>query len=355
MSDPKERPLTVTPDLQALPASLSAAWVNDALATVQREYGVAPADLLAQAGLDAQAFANPTALVPLIDVVRLFACVLARTGDHALGLRLGGNVQARSYPVLGYVIMGSANLGEAIDRLLRFERIVGELGRAALADEDEDGDRLFLRWDCPVPMPYARYLRDAAVAGWVGFARALLDGERAPLEVRFEHPEPPPAERKLYEQFFRCPVHFSAPHTGIVFPRAWLRLPLRSADPALGGIMEQHAARLLADFSSGMNLANEVRSAIYRRLPGGDPDIDSVAADLGMTARSLQSRLRKAELTFSDLVDDIRRSLAAVLVADERLTLVNVALLLGFSEQSSFTRAFRRWYGMAPGEYRRGA
>jgi len=352
MSDPKEPPITISPDLQALPASLSAAWVSDALATVQRAYGIAPEELLAQAGIDARALANPGALVPLIDVVRLFACALVRSGDHALGVRLGASVQPRSYPVLGYVIVGSANVGEAIDRLLRFERIVGELGRASLVDEGDDC--LLLRWDCPVPMPYARYLRDSAVAGWVAFARAMIDGDPAPLEVRFEHPEPPPAERQVYEDFFRCPVRFAAPHTGMVFRREWLAWPLRSADPSLGGIMEQHAQKLLADFSSGINLANEVRSAIYRRLPGGEPDIDTVAADLGLTVRALQARLRKAELTFSDLVDDIRRSLAAVLVADSRLTLVNVALLLGFSEQSSFTRAFRRWYGVAPGEYRRG-
>lgn len=351
MPDQKDQPLPVSPDLQALPASLSAAWVNDALATVQKEYGIVPADLLAQAGVDARAFANPTTLVPLIDVLRLFATALGRTGDNAMGLRLGANVQPRSYPVLGYVIMGSATLGEAIDRLLRFERIIGELGRASLGDED--AEHLLLRWDCPVPMPYARYLRDAAVAGWVGFARSLLDGDYAPLTARFEHPEPPPAERAVYEKIFRCPVQFGAPHTGIVFPRGWLKLPLRSADAALGGIMEEHAARLLADFSSGINLSNEVRSAIYRHLPGGEPDIETVADDLGMTVRALQARLRKADVTFSDLVDDIRRSLAAVLVADERLTLVNVALLLGFSEQSSFTRAFRRWYGMAPGEYRK--
>lgn len=343
--------LTISPDLQALPASLSAAWINDALNTLQREYGIVPAELIAQAGIDPQVLANTTALVPLIDAVRLFALALARTGDHTLGLKLGGNVQARSYPVLGYVIMGSANLGEAIDRLLRFEKIVGELGQASLGDETTD--TLLLRWDCPVPMPYARYLRDAAVAGWVGFARALLDGGRAPLAARFEHPEPPAAERAAYEAFFACPVQFGAAHTGIVFPRAWLQLPLRSADPALGGIMEEHAARLLADFSSGINLANEVRSAIYRHLPGGEPDIETVAADLDMTVRALQTRLRKADVTFSDLVDDIRRSLAAVLVADARLTLVNVALLLGFAEQSSFTRAFRRWYGVAPGEYRK--
>lgn len=343
--------LTISPDLQSLPASLSAAWINDALNTLHREYHIAPDELLAQAGLDPQLLANLTALVPLIDVVRLFALALARTGDHTLGLKLGGNVQARSYPVLGYVIMGSANLGEAIDRLLRFERIVGELGRASLSDES--ADNLFLRWDCPVPMPYARYLRDAAVAGWVGFARSLLEQQRAPLAARFEHPEPPPAERAAYEAFFACPVHFGAAQTGIVFPRSWLQLPLRSADPALGGLMEEHAARLLADFSSGMNLANEVRSVIYRHLPGGEPDIDSIATDLGMSARALQTRLRKADMTFSDLVDEIRRSLAAVLVADERLTLVNVALLLGFAEQSSFTRAFRRWYGVAPGEYRK--
>lgn len=343
--------ITVSPDLQALPASLSAAWINEALATVQQMYGLAPADLLAQAGVDAQVLASPTTLVPLIDVVRLFAVVLARTGDFTLGLKLGARVQVRSYPVLGYAIMGSANLGEAIDRLLRYERIVGELGRASRAD---DGDDVVLRWECPVPDPYARFLRDAALAGWVGLARGLLDAPvTSPRVVYFEYPQPVAAEREQYEAFFACPVEFGAPFTGVRFPRDWLALPLRSADPALGGLMDEHAARLLADFPAGLNLVNEVRSAIYHGLAAGEPDIESVATGLGMGARALQARLRKAGLTFSDLVDDVRRSVAAVLVADERLTLVNVAFLLGFAEQSSFTRAFRRWYGTAPGEFRR--
>jgi len=342
--------ITLTPDLQALPASLSAAWINDALGTVQKVYGIAPEELLAQAGIDAQFAGNPTALVPLIDVMRLFAVVLARTGDNTLGLQLGAHVQVRSYPVLGYVIMGSANIGEAIERLLRFERIVGELGRASL--EDNNGVML-LRWDCPIPDPYARYLRDAAVAGWIGLSRALVDVVTSPQEVRFEHAAPPAAERAQYEAFFGCPVQFGCARTGIVFPREWLALPLRSADPALGNIMEEHAARLLADFSSGINLVNEVRSAVYRRLASGEPDIETIAEDLGMASRALQARLRKSEITFSELVDDVRRSAAAVLLEDERLTLVNAAFLLGFAEQSSFTRAFRRWYGMAPGEYRK--
>lgn len=342
--------ITVSPDLQALPASLTAAWISDALATVQKEYGLAPDELLAQAGVDAQALANPTALVPLIDVMRLFATVLGRTGDNTLGLKLGGNVQVRSFPVLGYVIMGSANIGEAIERLLRFEKIVGELGRASL---EEHGDALLLRWYCPVPDPYARYVRDAAVAGWIGLSRAVIDVVTSPQEVHFEHPAPPAAEIAVYEGFFRCPVRFGQPHTGILLPREWLALPLRSADPALGNIMEEHASRLLADFSSGINLVNEVRSAVYRRLASGEPDIETIAADLGMASRALQARLRKSDLTFSELVDEVRKSAAAVLIEDERLTLVNAAFLLGFAEQSSFTRAFRRWYGVAPGEYRR--
>lgn len=341
----------VSPELQALPASLSAAWISDALATVEAAYGIAPEDLIAQAGIGPQSLATPTALVPLIDVVRLFTVVLVRTGDHSFGLVLGSHAQVRSFPVLGYVIMGSATLGDAVSRLLRFERIVGDIGRASLADAGDD--LLLLRWDCPFPPAYARYLSDAAVAGWVAIARAVLGERRCPQEVRFAYPEPPAAERAAYESFFGCPVMFGAPHAGLLFPRAWLDLPLRSADPALRGIMETHAAQLLADFPSGMNLANEVRSAVYRQLSAGDPDVETIAAVLQMTPRVLQSRLRKANLTFSDLVDDVRRSLAAVLVADERLSLVNVAMLLGFAEQSSFTRAFRRWYGVAPGEYRR--
>ncbi len=346
-----ETMLKISPDLQSLPASLSAAWVSDALLTVQREYGMAPAVLLAEAGVAADALERPDALLPLIDVFRIFVHVLVRSNDHALGLVLGAGVQPRSYPVLGYVILGSATLGEAIDRLLRFERIVGELGRTTLNDEG-DG-HLSLRWECPVPMPAARYLQDAAIAGWVALGRAIQDAQYAPLRACFAFPEPSSDERRRYESFFGCTVAFNAPWSGVVLQRDWLALPLRSADPLLGDMMEQRARALLADFSAGQNLGNEVRSAIYRRLTSGEPSIDVVAADLGLTTRSLQIRLRKSSINFTELVDDLRRSLAALWAADARLTLMDVALLLGFAEQSSFIRAFKRWYGMTPGEYRK--
>lgn len=343
--------IPVSPDLQALPASLSAAWVKDALVTLERLYGIAPARLMAEAGLDPAVLANPSALLPLIDVLRVFVRAFAITRDHAIGVRLGAAVQIRSYPVLGYAIMGSANLGEAIRQLQRYERVVGELGRATLLDDG--GDDVFLRWECPIPMPWARYVRDAAVAGWIGVARAVLEGVDAPLEAHFEHVPLTAAEESVYAEVFRCPVRFGMPMTGVRIPRAWLTLPLKSADPALGELMERHANELLADFGGGINLVSEVRSAIYRRLSGGEPDVESVAGDLGLTGRALQARLRKADLTFSDLVDEVRKSLASVLVGDDGMSLVNVAFLLGFAEQSSFTRAFRRWYGVAPGEYRR--
>lgn len=341
----------VSPTVQALPASLSAAWIADALATVQAVYGIAPEEAMAGAGVDGRILAEPASLVSLVDALRIFGSLLVRTGDHTLGLQLGSRVQVRSYPVLGYIVMGSATLGDAIGRLLRFERIVGEVGRASL--EEVDAAHVFLRWDCPLPAPYARYVTDAAVAGWVAVARAVIGQPRSPLEAHFAYPAPPPGEQDAYRVYFGCPVAFDAPRTGVLLSRELLALPLQSADPALRDIMEGHAAQLLADFSSGLNLANEVRSAIHAQLAGGEPDIAGVATALGMTARALQSRLRRANLTFSDLVDEVRRSLAAVLVADDRLSLVNVAMLLGFSEQSSFTRAFRRWYGMAPGEFRR--
>lgn len=338
----------ISPDLQSLPASLSAAWVSDALATVEQTYRLDTGELLATAGMTPEALREPTALVPLIDVARLFALVLQRTGDEAFGLRLGAAAQVRSFPVLGHAVLGSADLGGAITRLLRYERVVGELGTARL---EEDGEDARLWWDCPVPMPYARYVREAAVAGWVAVARALMQEPLAPLAVYFQHAAP--ADATPHAQVFGCPVHFDAPDTGVVFPRAWLALPLRAPDMALGVIMGEHAARLLADFPAGLNLVNEVRSAIYRRLASGEPAIEDVATDLQLTARALQARLRKAGASYSEIVDGLRRSLAAALVTDERLPLVDVAFLLGFSEQSSFTRAFRRWFGCAPGEYRR--
>jgi AraC-like DNA-binding protein len=139
----------------------------------------------------------------------------------------------------------------------------------------------------------------------------------------------------------------------VEFDAALLDAPVVSADPGLKALMDEHAGNLLASYRERMNLANEVRERIARTLPNGEPALATVAAELGLTGRVLQNRLKEAGSHFTELVDEVRAQLARDYLSDSKYTLIDVAFLLGFSEQSSFSRAFRRWTGQAPVDYRK--
>jgi AraC-like DNA-binding protein len=133
-----------------------------------------------------------------------------------------------------------------------------------------------------------------------------------------------------------------------------LQQPLNTADPGLAVMMEREARELLADFQGSTNLVSVVRSEIYRLLTEGEPGLEAVAAELGMPSRTLSSRLLSRGVRFQDIVDGLRQRLAELYLQDPALSLTDIALLLGFAESSSFSRAFRRWRSMSPNQWRRG-
>ncbi|HVL01289.1 MAG TPA: AraC family transcriptional regulator, partial [Dongiaceae bacterium] len=335
-------------------SSISAAYLQSLLPPLAQHYGLDQDALLQRAGLSTQDWQNPEALLPLFQAGALFLEILRQSGDHGLGLVMGSLVQPRSYQVLGYAMMSSANLGEAIDRLIRYEKLVGKLGSTELLREDGE---CRLRWHCPFSGDWTRYLKEAAIAGWVTFARSLLAGEGtqviAPARVCFDHAALIPPER--YEAVFHCPVTMNAGWCGVEFSAQLLALPLHSADPGLRKLMDAQASQLLQDFEQTANLVNEVRACIAQALPNGEPSLDTVAARLQLTARALQHRLKQNGVAFKELVDSVRRALVLHYLRDPATSLQDITFLLGFSEQSAFSRAFRRWQGCSPQQYRKRA
>jgi len=329
-------------------SSVSAAYLQSLLPTLAQHYGLDLNTLLERAGLSAQDWQDPEALVPLFQAGALCLEILRASGDHGLGLVMGTRVQPRSYQVLGYAVMSSANLGEAIDRLIRYEKLVGKLGSTQLL---RDGDRCRLQWHCPFSGDWTRYIKEAAIAGWVTFARALLTDAVAPTQVCFDHPALIPPQR--YDEVFHCPVTMNAGWCGVEFDARLLSLPLHSADAGLRKLMDAQAAQLLQDFEQTTNLVNEVRAQIAQTLPNGEPALETVAERLQLTPRALQHRLKQNGVAFKELVDSVRRVLVLHYLRDSQTSLQDTAFLLGFSEQSAFSRAFRRWQGCTPQQYRK--
>lgn len=340
--------LPVDPAIAGTDRSVASAYLASILPGLADHYGLDMDAVLVEAGLDPAILSQTSRMVPLVDAMRLFLVILSRTSDPAMGFEIGRQVRARSYQVLGYAILSSDDLGQAIERLMRFEKLAGNLGDTSLV---RDGDTVRLAWHCPIDGEPARFLTEAAITGWVTFARQLVDAAPSPLRVCFRHGSNA-VDVARYEAHFQCPVVFNADFDGVEVPETFLRLPLSGADPGLSGMMEREASQLLADYDSQTNLVNAVRSEIYRLLADGEPTVEQVAGRLDMAERTLQGRLRKQGASFQEVLDGLRRSLAALYMQDVRLSLTDIGLLLGFAEQSSFTRAYRRWHGESPARAR---
>lgn len=326
--------------------SVSATYIHSMIPAGER-YGLDAEALMREAGLDPAQVAQPGHRVPLFHAFRLAELAAERSGDPCFGLEVGKTVRAKSFQVLGYSAMSCRTLGEAVERLRRYEKLVWDIGITTLSEEDEVAvlemmpEGISLVPDQVIEM---------AICGWVSFGRWILREPQPLLEVRFRHARIGPLER--YEEIFECPVLFEQNANQIRFPNRVLHAPLMDADAALLELMDQQGEKLLAEYAQETNIINEVRAQVCRALQDGDPDIAAVAAQLGLTSRGLRRRLDRAGSNFQSISDGVRRDLALNYLNNTELGMLDVAFLLGFSDQSAFNRAFRRWTGQAPGQYK---
>jgi AraC-like DNA-binding protein len=168
--------------------------------------------------------------------------------------------------------------------------------------------------------------------------------------MRFLHAAPD--DTLPFEKFFNCPVRFAAGENAIIFDRELLSRPLVQADAELNLAMRDEARLVIARLQGGHDIVSRVRQALVPLMPKCETMLKHVAASLGVTPRTLQRRLVQAEVSFHGLLDSSRRELAQVYLRDSSLSALDVALLLGYAEQSSFTRAFRHWFGTTPSAWR---
>jgi AraC-like DNA-binding protein len=186
---------------------------------------------------------------------------------------------------------------------------------------------------------------------FVMFGRQLTGVEWAPLAVHFQHPSPP--DQTEYQRIFRAPVHFSQPENSLLVARAVLDLPNRRADPELCRYLQRHADTLLAQYARPATFVDQVRRHVLEGLRQQDVNVARLARQIGVSPRTMHRRLQEHGTSYQTLLDTVRYDLARSYLGERHLAIDEVAFLLGFAETSAFYRAFKRWTGMTPGEYRR--
>jgi AraC-like DNA-binding protein len=326
----------------------SAAWVRGIVELLAGE-GVDGKDVLAAAGIDPASLDAPGARLATDSISAVWEIAVERSGNPFIGLAQPHVVRPAVFDVVGYAMMSCANLRDAFERLVRYLRILSDAltltrcedgrGRYSLSFELHGGER---------PVPRARM--EFILVTVNTFCRWVSGRDLNPLEVAFAYP--PPADSALYRQAFRCPVSFDARVCSLTFAADDLEKPLSTSNPGLATQHERYAGEYLERFDNGQT-SYRVREAIVRRLPDGEPRRDQVARELCMSERTLQRRLEDESASFGQLLNDTRRGLAVQYLNRLHLSLAETAYLLGFSEQSSFFRACKRWFGLPPGEYRR--
>ncbi len=308
-----------------------------------RVKGHAPETLLAELPLNPE---DRDGRVPESVGAELFDRAAAALQDDAIGLHVGESVRPGHYGVLGYVAMNCANLGEALDCLRRYQALVVDLGGVEVRTT---ADTLTLSWSPRTERPY-RHLADFNLAGLVTFTRWIAGRDARPLRVDFMFEAP----RSLaeHQRLFGCELRFGQPAYALALPLSALGAPLIQPDPSMRELMLRLADKQLLELPRGDDLLAKARAWIAKRLNQPPVELDAVAASLALSARSLQRRLADEGLTFSQLVEQVRRELAERYLTDATLDLTDIAFLLGYSEQSAFQRAFKRWTGATPAQWR---
>jgi AraC-like DNA-binding protein len=336
----------------AVNSSVSVAYLQGLLDYLGRQ-GLDTAALLASVQLSPQLLVQRDQRIAASAYLELLGHGARLTGDAQLGLHLGEAVRPGYYGVLGYLIMSCATLGDALHRQARYAALVGNLGQAELADEPPRPGLeplVALSWR-PLLAQQARQLSEETLAGWVTFGHWISGLEMPPTEVRFQHAAP--VDCAEYQRIFRCPVLFEQADNALVFPKRLLATALGQADAQVRVMLDAYADRLLGEIQQGHSVLDRARLELSRQLPELGADLQQIAARLALSPRTLQRRLREAGLSFSQLVDETRQQLVLHYLCDPALELAEIAFLVGFSEPGSLARAFRRWTGQSPGEYRR--
>ncbi len=324
----------------------SSSWMRG-VATTLNEQGLDAAALFAEVGLAIEELDDCDRRWPTEALSRLWVLAAERSGNPDIGLAKLDAPRPDNYGVAGYAMMSSATLLAGLTRLIRYMCLVSDAVTITL--EPGDGGR-WVRTDvyggeCPIP----RQRYDYGVVNLLNLCRWMLDRRLTPLSTRFSHAVP--LSIASYNKAFQSPLEFDAPFNGFLIAEQDLACKLTTSAPELAAIHDRIADEALERLVK-TDTAHRARTAIAKLLPDGSPLRSAIAAELGLSDRTFQRRLADEGISFSDLVEDVRRELAQRHLADSRMTLTDIGYLLGYADQSTFFRASNRWFGESPGEYR---
>lgn len=316
--------------------------------TLARERGAEPDHILRDAGLPTDLFANPRAEISFLQMKALVDTVLQRTGDNGIGVEVGWRLPPTAFGNLGYGLLCSATLQDALELCLRFWHLPGRVVRASLSRSGATCTIDFILI-APVPEPNHHLILESTLASLYRSFQLLAGATAADLEVWFQGPPPAYADHVTARL---GQVRYNMPATQFRFSAHLLQTPLAMHNPT--GL--QFAIQQCEREESLLNeIDHPVREKVRRNLVLGNagyPSLQKMSEILSMTTRTLRRRLEDEGIQYKIMVEEAKRRDAIRLLDDQVMEIQQVAILLGYQDPANFTRAFRQWTGQTPSQYR---
>ena len=310
------------------------------------EYGINSHDVLVGTGLQKEYLLSGENHISLKDMIALIENAVELAPEGGLGIRIGSAETISTMGVLGYALMSCATEYEAAEIGLRFQQTASS---TMLIEGSEDQGRARIELKSMVPLGKALvFCVEENISGICATSSQYATEPVFPLEIHLNYPKPSYAS--LYEEYFNCPILYNQPHN--VF---WTRLPndkpLQYTNPVSAKICINLVEQLVERYKNEEDLILQVRKILLRK-PGFFPSMNYVAEELAVSPRTLHRKLEELDFSFSELVDDIRKDLAIDYLSQSNLTVTEISNFLGYSDESSFRRAFKKWTGKNPSHFR---
>jgi AraC-like DNA-binding protein len=315
---------------------------------LETHYSTNPAAVFAAAGIDKASAMQRTGRIPIDTVRKLWAEAIRVSGDPHIGHVVGRSIRPASAYALGFAWLASATLAEGLERQVRYSRVLTTFFSAEYeAGVNESCLRVLAAGKDETLLPTSA---DVALTMTLRFCRLASRDDFAPLRVCFKQELDDPTTLARYRAYFRCPVEFGAAENAIYFDTVALNEPLPGASVNLVAENEKILDRYLSELRTG-EFSHKVRQAVAKALPSGKVTEEEVAQRLHRSVSSLQRYLRAEGTGYRAILEQTREHLAREHLMAGDHPIAEIAYLLGYADQSTFTRAFKRWTGMSPGAF----
>jgi AraC-like DNA-binding protein len=311
-------------------------------------YGIDPEPLFREKGIDPESLFDEGARVSLEVYQELDVEAARLSGDTYFGLKGAEYTRPAHLGALGFAWLASSSLRTGFQRLSRYARVIQEKLTIELKEDDEF---FYVHMDAHMPLLNKRIRENGQLAAVTKFCRMIAGDDFNPVRILMKQPKPD--DPGYYYELFRCAIEFDSEKTTLVFRLEDVDQRLTGSNDQLAKLNEHIVVKYLAH-NEKQDIVNRVKAAIIDGLANGVVTETSIAKEMHTTPRNMHRKLQKEDTSFKQLLTEIRKELAQQYIKDRSKTLTEISFMLGFSEVSSFSRAYKGWTGKPPSEVRQG-